>query len=149
VAPGDDKFASLGPAAEGVTTGSQWEPSMQYKPQFGPTNAEFIKAYKAKFNAEPDYHSASGYTAGMVLQHGIEMAQSVDPEKVAAALNKLDVTTFFGHIKFATDPQHHGLQIAHQMVLAQWLMKDGKLERDVVYPKTAANATLLYPIPSH
>jgi branched-chain amino acid transport system substrate-binding protein len=149
VAPGDEKFASLGAAALGVTTGSQWELSETYKPQFGPTGAEFAKEFKAKFNIDADYHSASGYTAGMVLQHGIEMAQSVDPEKVAAALNKLDVTTFFGHIKFATDPQHHGLQVAHQMVLAQWLMKGGKLEREVVWPKAAASDPLLFPIPTH
>ena len=37
--------------------------------------------------------------------------------KVAAALNATDVTTFFGHIKFTTDPGHHGLQTAHEMVL--------------------------------
>lgn len=149
VAPGDEKFASLGPAALGVSTGSQWELSVKYTPQFGPTGAEFAKEFKAKYNIDADYHSASGYTAGMVLQHGIEMAKSVDPEKVAAALNKFDVTTFFGHIKFATDPQHHGLQVAHQMVLAQWLMKGGKLEREVVWPQAAASDPLLFPIPTH
>ena len=35
---------------------------------------------------------------------------SIDPEKVTEALNGIDVTTFFGHIKFMTDPGHHGLQ---------------------------------------
>ncbi len=48
--------------------------------------------------------SASGYTGGVILQHAIEKAGSLDPEKVTAALNATDVTTFFGHIKFATDP---------------------------------------------
>jgi len=41
-------------------------------------------------------------------------------KKSPAALNATDVTTFFGHVKFFTDPGHHGLQDAHQMVLAQW-----------------------------
>ena len=49
----------------------------------------------------------------MILQHAIEQAGSIDPEKVTAALNATDVTTFFGHVKFATDPGHHGLQVAH------------------------------------
>src|SRR5580704_12729422 len=109
VAPADDKFGELGAPAMGVTVPSQWEIQVSYKPQFGPTTAEFATAFQAKFNAKPDYHSASGYTSGVVLQHAIEQANSIDPEKVTAALNATDVQTFFGHIKFATDPEHHGL----------------------------------------
>jgi len=146
VAPGDDKFGELGPAAMGVTVPSQWEVQVSYKPQFGPTTPEFAKAFQDKFNARPDYHSASGYTSGMILQHAIEQAGSVDPDKVAAALNATDVTTFFGPIKFATDPGHHGLQEAHQMVLAQWQKVDGKPGRQVVWPKAAQSADLIYPI---
>jgi branched-chain amino acid transport system substrate-binding protein len=149
VAPGDQKFATLGGAALGVSTGSQWELSVRFTPQFGPTGDQFAKMFKDKYSSDADYHSASGFTAGMVLQHAIEQAGSVDPEKVTAALNKMDITTFFGHIKFATDPGHHGLQLAHDMVLAQWQMKDGNLVRNVVWPKAAAGADLLYPIPSH
>ena len=148
VAPADDKFAELGPAALGVTVPSQWELQVNYKPQFGPTTAEFAKAFQDKFHAKADYHTASGYTSGVVLQHAIEQAGSIDPEKVAAALNATDITTFFGHIKFMTDPGHHGLQAAHEMVLAQWQMVNGKLGRQVVWPDAAKSAALLYPIPA-
>jgi branched-chain amino acid transport system substrate-binding protein len=148
VAPADDKFAELGPAALGVTVPSQWEVQVNYKPQFGPTTAEFAKAFTDKMHAKPDYHSASGYTSGVALQHAIEQAGSIDPEKVAAALNSTDITTFFGHIKFATDPGHHGLQVGHQMVLAQWQMVNGKLGRQVVWPTDAKSADLMYPIPA-
>jgi branched-chain amino acid transport system substrate-binding protein len=148
VAPGDDKFGELGAAALGVTVPSQWEIQVSYKPQFGPTTTEFAKAFTDKFHAPADYHSASGYTDGMILQHAIEQADSIDPEKVTAALNAMDVTTFFGHIKFASDPAHHGLQLAHEMVLAQWQMVNGKLARQVVWPEAAKSADLLYPIPA-
>ena len=148
VAPADEKFGELGPAALGVTVQSQWEPQVSYKPDFGPTTAEFAKAFQDKYNAQADYHSASGYTTGVVLQHAIEQAQSIEPEKVAAALDATDITTFFGHIKFATDPQHHGLQTAHLMVLAQWQQAaNGKLGRQVVWPDTGKSADLIYPIP--
>jgi branched-chain amino acid transport system substrate-binding protein len=147
VAPADDKFGELGPAALGVTVPSQWEIQVSYPPQFGPTTAEFAKAFQDKFNAKPDYHSASGYTSGVVLQHAIEQAQSIDPEKVTAALNATDIQTFFGHIKFATDPGHHGLQAEHQMVLAQWQTVNGKPGRQVVWPDEAKSAPMLYPIP--
>jgi branched-chain amino acid transport system substrate-binding protein len=146
VAPGDDKFASLGPSAEGVTTGSQWEIQETYKPQFGPTGEQFVKAYEAKYQAPPDYHSASGYGGGAILQHAIEQAGSVDQDKVAAALAAMDVTTFFGRYKVATDAGHHGLQVAHQMVLAQWQMKDGKLGREVVWPTAVQSASLVFPM---
>jgi branched-chain amino acid transport system substrate-binding protein len=148
VAPADEKFGELGPAALGVTVQSQWEPQVSYKPDFGPTTTEFAKTFQDKYNAQADYHSASGYTTGVVLQHAIEQAQSIEPEKVAAALDATDITTFFGHIKFATDPQHHGLQTAHLMVLAQWQQAaNGKLGRQVVWPDTGKSADLIYPIP--
>ena len=82
----------------------------------------------------------------MALQHAIEQANSIDPEKVTAALNATDITTFFGHIKFAADPGHHGLQVAHQMVLAQWQKTNGQLGRQVVWPEDAKSAALIYPI---
>lgn len=146
VAPADDKFGDLGPAALGVTVPSQWELQVSYKPQFGLTTAEFAKAFTDEFHAKADYHAASGYTTGVVLQHAIEQAGSIDPEKVTDALNATDVTTFFGRVKFATDPGHHGLQVAHAMVLAQWQMANGKLGRQVVWPTDAASAPLIYPI---
>jgi branched-chain amino acid transport system substrate-binding protein len=146
VAPADDKFGELGPAALGVTVPSQWELQVNYKPEFGPTTADFAKAFLNKFHVKADYHAASGYTCGVILQHAIEQAGSIDPEKVTAALNATDVTTFFGRVKFATDPEHHGLQAAHQMVLAQWQMSNGKLGRQVVWPTDAQSANLVYPM---
>ncbi len=84
----------------------------------------------------------------MVLQHAIEQAGSIDPEKVTAALNATDVTTFFGRVKFMTDPGHHGLQDAHRWCWRSGRMTDGKLGRQVVWPQEAKSADLLYPIPA-
>jgi branched-chain amino acid transport system substrate-binding protein len=147
VAPADAKFGSLGPAALGITVPSQWEPQVSFKPQFGPTSAQFVEQYQARYHTVPDYHAASGYAGGMILQHAIEQGGSADPQKVLAALNALDVSIFFGHIRFSSDPIHHGTQIAHDMVLAQWQMLNGQLGRQVVWPIAAQSADLLYPIP--
>jgi len=146
VAPDSPKFASLGPAATGITVPSQWEPEVTYKPDFGPTPAEFKKLFEEKEKQGVDYHAASGYVTGLLLQHAIEQAGSIEPDKVAAVLNKLDVTTFFGKYKVATDAKDHGLQMAHQMVLAQWQMKDGKLGLQMVWPDAAKTANVVYPI---
>ncbi len=146
VAPDSDKFATLGAAAEGVTVPSQWEPSAAYKPDFGPTGAAFAAAYKAKFGSDAPYHAAGGYAAGLLLQHAIETAGSTDSAKVTAALNATDATIFFGHLKFATDAGHHGLQVGHDMVLAQWQKKGGSLVKEVIWPKDAQTSPVLYPI---
>lgn len=146
VAPDSPQFTTLGDAAVGICVPSQWEPQAAYKPQFGPTAAEFAKEFKAKYKIDPDYHAASGYTGGVVLQWALEHAGSLDTAKVEAALNKMDITTFFGEMKFATDAKHHGLQIAHPMVLAQWQKKGGQLVKEVIWPAAAKTANVLYPL---
>ncbi len=147
VAPDSPKFEELGEAAYGVAVPSQWEPQTTFKPQLGPTGAEFAKAYEAKYKTPPSYESAGGYAAGLVLQRALEQAGTVDTAKVAAALNATDTVTFFGQVKFATAPGEHGLQIGHTMVLAQWQKdKSGHLVKQVVWPIAGKTANLIYPI---
>jgi branched-chain amino acid transport system substrate-binding protein len=103
VAPDSPNFATLGDAAVGVSVPSQWEPQVAFKPDFGPTAEVFARAFTAKYQIEPGYHAGGGYGAGLILQHAIEQAGSIEPDKVAAKLNAIDVTTLFGHTKFSTD----------------------------------------------
>jgi branched-chain amino acid transport system substrate-binding protein len=144
VAPDSPNFATLGDAAVGISVPSQWEPQVSFKPDFGPTAAEFTKRFSDKYKIEPGYHAAGGYAAGMILQHAIEQAGTIEQAKVADALNKMDVTTMFGRTKFSTDPKEHGLQVGHEMVLAQWQKKNGKLVKEVIWPKAAKTADILY-----
>lgn len=157
VAPPEPKFAELGDAALGVIGPSQWEPLAQYTPEaaqaaglewFGTGVQEFVDAYEAAYNEEPSYHSAGGYAAGLILQKAIEDADSFDTEKVKAALEAFDLLTFFGHIKFDTSPENHGLQIGHDMVYIQWQTDaDGNLAKQVVWPSEGKSAEALYPLP--
>jgi branched-chain amino acid transport system substrate-binding protein len=144
VAPDSPKFATLGDAAVGISVPSQWEPQVTYKPDFGPTAQAFTKAFDDKFKIEPGYHAAGGYTAGLLLQHAIETAGSIDQAKVADALNKMDVVTMFGRTKFSTAPKDHGLQIGHEMVIAQLQKKNGKIIKEVIWPKAAKTADIIY-----
>ena len=145
VAPDIPQFASLGAVAAGISVPSQWAPQVTYKPDFGPTPADFTNRFQAKYNIAPGYHAAGGYSGGLLFQRAIELAGSIDPAKVAAELNKMDVTTLWGTTKFSTDPKSHGLQLSHQMVLTQWQMKDGKLVKEVVWPANAATAPVKFP----
>ena len=156
VAPPEPKFAELGEAAVGIIGASQWEPAAKYSPEaakaknlewFGPTVAEFVEAYKKKFNEEPSYHSAGGYVAGLLLEKAIAKAGSTDTDKVKAALDAMDIMTFYGHIKFDATPAAHGLQVGHEMIYIQW-QKDAKgaLVKEVVWPAEAKTKDVI-PMP--
>jgi ABC-type branched-subunit amino acid transport system substrate-binding protein len=150
VAPPEPKFAELGEACISVVGSSQWEPAVKYSPAaakklklkyFGIPVAGFTKTYKAKYKDTPSYHSAGGYVAGLILQKAIEQAGSTDTAKVKAALDKMDVMTFFGVMKFNNTAKAHGLQMGHDMVYIQWQKgKGGKPVKQVVWPKAAATA---------
>ena len=156
VAPPEPKFVELGDAALGVVGPSQWEPLAKYTAEsaragkltwYGISLADFVRTYTAKFNEEPSYHSAGGYTAGLILQFAVEKAGTLDTQKVKTALDAMDVLTFYGRVKFDTSPKQHGLQTGHEMVYIQW-QKDsgGKLIKRVVWPLEGKSAETLYPV---
>ncbi len=156
VAPPEPDFSELGDAALGVIGPSQWEPLAEYTPEsaaaaglewFGPTASEFVDAYVVAYNEEPSYHSAGGYVAGLVLQKAIIDAGSYEPEAVKAALDAMDILTFYGRIKFDTSAESHGLQLGHSMIYIQWQTDDGGgLAKQVVWPPEGMTAETLYPI---
>jgi branched-chain amino acid transport system substrate-binding protein len=156
VAPPELKFADIGEAAFGIIGPSQWEPQAAYSEAsakaagvqwYGPSVADFVSAYKAKYGENPAYHAAGGYAAGLILQKAIEDAGSLDTAKVKAALDAMDVLTCYGRVKFDTSAEAHGLQVAHEMVYIQW-QKDasGKLVKQVVWPAEGKSADAIYPL---
>ncbi len=154
VAPPEPKFAQLGEAAVGVIGPSQWEPLAKYSPEaakvagrpwVGPPVADFVAAYQAKYQEDPSYHSAGGYVAGLILQEAIRRAGSLDTDKVKAALDGLDIFTFFGRLKFDPTPKAHGLQVGHDLLYSQW-QKDaqGKLVNHLVWPEGLKTAPAIF-----
>jgi branched-chain amino acid transport system substrate-binding protein len=146
VAPDSPQFATLGESAVNVTAPSQWAPQAAFKPDFGPDPKTFGDAYRKAYGIEPSYHAAGGYAAGLILQHAIQQAGTVDPDAVAAKLDATDLETFYGHVSFYTDSGRHGLQAGHAMVIVQWQQKGGQLIKEVVWPKNGATAPLAYPL---
>jgi ABC-type branched-subunit amino acid transport system substrate-binding protein len=158
VAPPEPDFADLGEAALGVVGPSQWEPLAAYTPEsaeeagldwYGLLGDEFVTAYEAAYDGEePSYHSAGGYAAGLILEKAIKDAGSTNPDDVRAALEAMDLLTFFGHIDFDNTEEAHGLQVGHSMVYIQWQEDDqGNLVKQVIWPSEGATADALYPMP--
>jgi len=154
VAPPEPKFAELGAACISVVGSSQWEPAVKYSSEaakkagveyFGISAVDFTKSYQAKYEGEiPSYHSAGGYVAGLILQKAIQQAGSTDTAKVKAVLDKMNMMTFYGDIKFDTSPKNHGLQVGHEMVYIQWQHdKQGKAVKEIVWPEAAATAAAI------
>lgn len=150
VAPPEPKFAELGEAAVGVIGSSQWEPLAQYSEEtakaggmewYGPGVADFTALYQAKFHEEPSYHSAGGYAAGLMLEKAIKDCGSTDTEKVKAALDAMNLMTFYGRLSFIVTPESHGLQKGHDMIYIQWQKAaDGSLVKRLIWPEEAGIA---------
>lgn len=127
---------ALGPLADGVTSASWWHHALTYKTGdvFGST-AEFYKEFVGRAKADPDYVHASSAAALIALQMAIEKAGSLDKDKVRAQLATLDVTTFYGPIKFGANGMNQGrdlpiiqVQGSKPVVLFPEAIKQGTLQ---------------------
>jgi branched-chain amino acid transport system substrate-binding protein len=105
--PAYKEFAeATGKLAENVTSAAWWHPAVRYTGPdvFGSTEA-YNRAFEAKYRTVPDYVEASASACGVILQLAIEKAGSVDPKKVRDVLAALEVTTFYGPVKFGPTGQ--------------------------------------------
>ncbi len=142
VGPDTPDFASsLGKDANDVFGGAQWSDAVKYKgaPGFIRSAPEYAKAIDAAYHHRADYHNAESTAACLAFQYAIERAGSLDPEKVRDALAKLDVTTFYGIIKFDS----RGINLYKPMVVNQ--IQNGRLT--TVWPAFTADGKPIYPAP--
>src|SRR6266571_1715630 len=140
----DDNFSLE--VAQGIidyapTKGMQVILYKKYTADFYLSVADYVAAYKAKYPSEgaPDYHVAESTAACLALQRAIENAKSLDPKKVRDALAALDVTTFYGKIKFDS----RGINVSKPMVVEQ--IQNG--QHHTVFPADVADKQAMYPTP--
>jgi branched-chain amino acid transport system substrate-binding protein len=128
----------LGPDADYVFGPSMWEPSLST-----PGNKEFLDTYQKKWGREPDYHAATGFAGGQILEAAAKKAGTLDREKLREALLSLETTTILpGRYKV----DENGMQTGHIPVLIQW---QGK-EKPIVWPDQfkAGGASAKLPMPA-
>ncbi|OYY07767.1 MAG: ABC transporter substrate-binding protein, partial [Rhizobiales bacterium 35-68-8] len=85
-----------------------------------------------------DYAEASASAAGAILQMAIAKAGTIDPEKVRDALASLDVTTFYGPVRFGPTGQIVSLEPP------AFQIQDGKAK--VFYPAAVKQTDLQFGI---
>jgi branched-chain amino acid transport system substrate-binding protein len=143
VGPDTPDFAnSLGKDANDVFGGAQWSDAVKYRadhPGFYASAKEYAKAFEAVYHHRPDYHNAESTAACLAFQYALQAAGTLDTEKVRDALAKLDVTTFYGIIKF----DNRGMNVYKPMVTNQ--IQNGRLV--TVWPRGLAEAPVKYPAP--
>ncbi len=137
-----DFISALGKDADYVYGGSQWTPQVKYTPAFYLSVSQYVAAYRTKYPGvgDPDYHVAESTAACLALQRAIENAKSLDPKKVRDALAALDVTVFFGQVKFDS----RGINIYKPMVVEQ--IQNGV--HHTVFPAAVADKAPIYPTPT-
>jgi branched-chain amino acid transport system substrate-binding protein len=97
---------ATGAAAENVSSAAWWHPAVSYqgKDIFGSTK-DYVARFEKEYGATPDYAEASASAAGAILQLAIEKAGTIEPKAVRDALASLDVTTFYGPVRFGKTGQ--------------------------------------------
>jgi branched-chain amino acid transport system substrate-binding protein len=138
--PTPDFVTALGRDANDVIGSAQWTPQERYEGiDVFRTPANYARIYKQTFGHQPSYQSAESTAAGLAFQYAIGKAGSIDPQKVRDALARLNITTFYGVIRFdATGANTYKpmatIQIQHGQAVT-------------VFPRAVANAQMVYPTP--
>jgi branched-chain amino acid transport system substrate-binding protein len=144
-------YKALTSMAEGVMGPSHWEYGVRYSeaearkvglPWIGPGQDEFVSLFKKALGKEiiPDYHAAEAGAQVLAYVLAVEKVNSLDSDKVRAALGDLKFMSFYG----GWDIDDTGLQVGHSMVDVQWQM--GK--RVIVWPEEAQTGDVAYPMPT-
>jgi len=114
--------------------------AVEYGPRFStPGNADFAKAFSAKWSSAPTATAAEGYAAATVLGEGIRRA-GIDPQKLRETLAASEIPTVLGMYK--VDPKT-GEQVGSRPVVVQIVRghaepvwpSPGTARRAVPYPQ--------------
>ena len=104
-----------------------------------PGNPEFVKLYRAKYSAAPDFYAACGWATGKAIEAAVAKAGSFEQEKLREAFAGLEMDNVLGGYKVSAD----GAQLAARPFLVQIL----KGRREVIWPEAFRSAEPVLPMP--
>ena len=103
---------------------------------------DFVKKFEAKFGRAPEYWAPFGYTAIKMVVKAIEDAKSLDKEALISALEKVEMKSPLGTVRFkSTGKTLH--QVVDKLFVVQW--QGGKVA--ILYPEEYKTGELIYPVP--
>lgn len=125
-------YRGLGTAAE-----EMFGTTLYFKSLKTQGNADFVAAFKAKYNVDPTYHAAVAYASMKIFGDVVNKVGSLDQKKIRDEFVKTDAQTVVGHYKL----NENGLQLGYQSYALQWL----KGQQELVWPKDQATADYVLP----
>lgn len=128
-------ISSAGASADYVVTATLWTPQLQY-----PGTREYYDQYSDKFGSAPDYHGAEAYSALMVAADALKRAASNRPESIREALNRTDMMTPFGPVKFIS---YENFERQNSLPTQVLQVINGKFE--CIWPQKLATADFAAP----
>jgi ABC-type branched-subunit amino acid transport system substrate-binding protein len=137
----------LGGKAEYLFGGAGWTPTAAY-----PGTQEFFEDFKRKFGYAPDYHQLYGGASLLAVKAAIEnlidAGKELTRENLRDALEKIDIWTPLGRVKFSLKPEEHPLGEVHQNIYAEYIIFQVLNGTQVaVWPPEAAAVKYVYPPP--
>ena len=131
---------SLGKNAEYIYGVASWSLQMNFKGIIFKNMGEFVKAFKAKYNYDPDYHNASAVAVLAVYKNALEKAGTLDPKKVRDEIAKTAIETVYGPVKFNPNGQIKGSSVVLQIQNGQVYQVYPKGTKKPIYPMPAWKA---------
>lgn len=117
----------MGNESERFISISQWEPGINFNPDFGISSEQFTNLYLERFGKLPDYTSAQSFNMGNVLTHFIRNLGTLNENKLRNEIINSVFSTFYG--KFETD-KNSNTQTGHTTIVTQW--QNGR--KEIIYP---------------
>lgn len=117
VAAGVREFGRAIADPGGIAGIAQWFPGSGHGAVLGPSETDFLSAYRQAAGALPDYPAVQAAAAAVLATHCARLAGGAAREALWQAASELDTTTLFG--AFRIDPAT-GAQAGHRTELVRW-----------------------------
>jgi len=102
---------------------------------------DYFKKFQAKYKKDTEYHGAEAYAAAFVIADALKRAKSMKNTDVKEALQKTDLMTVFGPVKFVSYEK-----FTNQNKLATYVVQWIKGELELVWPANLQTKKLVYPV---
>lgn len=145
-----DFTKNLGKDADYVYGAAVWTPDLQLKDELYGTAQDYVKLYQAKYNAIPDYTAAACSATGQSFSAALAKIGAKPPlsdqqrEELTKALEQVEVNTFYGPIKFATEGNWFHNNVGLKALTIQMV----KGEQIIVGPADMKAKDAIYPVPA-
>lgn len=135
------EFKELGEAGAGMLSFSYPSPTMNTEKH--PALKTFKEEYKSVIGRDPYTHSLQAYSGATVALEAFERAGSEDPDAIKKAFEELtyergELPGLWGFKLAQEDGKSAYNEMATDNLLNQWVMKDGELVYECIYPADVA-----------